>query len=429
MGRIVILGGGYAGLHAFAAMRGRLGRQIASGEVELTLVSRDPYHTYHGWTGEVLSGRLPVERTLTPIAPLLRSHFLQGNVNSVDLAGRTVEVTTADGDTQTLAFDHLMFGTGSRDPFDRLAGLAEHGWCVKNTRDMQSLVSHLDTLDDQPQVPRNVVVIGGGFAGVETASALALRFREKGNQQVTVHLVSSGTQLLDGLRPDFARIADHATSVLYGQGVQVHQGLRVESIARDRVEFSDGGSLSSDLTVATAGLAFDNLPGTDALPKSEAGRLTVDRSLQVTGQHGIWAAGDIAAVRHPSTGEPCPANALWAMKQGDCVGRNIARAIRGKEPRRFGFKGMGQAAGLIGTGGITELYGLQFTGKFAWLVRILFFAWYMPSRPMGFSIARDLFTQWVASATGPLLGASYKAFERIPKLARARLSLRRLPRS
>jgi NADH dehydrogenase len=294
---------------------------------------------------------------------------------------------------------------------------------------MQSLVSHLDTLDEQPQVPRNVVVIGGGFAGVETASALALRFREAGNTQVTVHLVSSSTQLLDGLRPDFARIADHATAVLYGQGVQVHQGLRVARIAEDRVEFSDGGSLSSDLTVATAGLAFDNLPGTDGLPKTEAGQLVSDPNLRVTGQRGIWAAGDIAAVRHPSTGEPCPANALWAMKQGDCVGQNIARAIRGKEPRRFRFKGMGQAAGLTGTSGITELYGMQFTGKLAWLVRILFFAWYMPSRLMGFSIARDLFAQWVASAAAPLFGTSYKALQRIPRLARARLSLRRLPRS
>jgi NADH:ubiquinone reductase (H+-translocating) len=428
MRRVVILGGGYAGLHAFAAMRARLARQMRAGDVEITLVSRDPYHTYHGWTGEVLSGRLPVERTLTPIAPLLRDHFLQAEAISVDLGGRTVRVSTDEGEAQTLAFDHLMFATGSRDPFDRLPGLAEHGWCVKNTRDMQKLVSHLDTLDSRPQPARNIAIIGGGLAGVETASALALRFRQSSNMAVTIHLVSSSERLLDGLRPDFARIADHATSVLRNQGVQIHYARRVARIVEDRIEFADGMSLSSDLTVATAGLAFDNLPGTDILPRTPAGQLRTDASLQVLGQPGIWAAGDIAAVQHPSTGGPCPANALWAMKQGDCVGRNIARVIRGGRPRGFGFTGMGQAAGLAGRSGITELYRMQFTGKFAWLVRILFFAWYMPSRPMGFSIVRDLLTQWLMPAVRSLPQTSYAASDRNTGLA-SPLSLERLPRS
>ncbi|HTJ59174.1 MAG TPA: FAD-dependent oxidoreductase [Devosiaceae bacterium] len=428
MGRVIILGGGYAGLHAFAGLRARLGRQMDDGEIEVTLISRDPYHTYHGWTGEVLSGRLAVERTLTPIAPMLHEHFLQAEVSGVDLVGRVVRVRTAEGENRVLAFDQLLFATGSKDPFDRLPGLAEHGWCVKDSRDMQKLVGRLEALETQPAAVCSVAIIGGGMAGVETASALALRFRERGVTQIAVHLVASGDCLLGGLRPDFTSIAQHATAVLEGQGIQVHYGRRVARIAEERIVFADGTSLLSDLTVAAAGIVFDGLPGADALPRSQTGQLRVDSNLQVFGQPGIWAAGDIAAVRHPATGEPCPTNALWAMKQGDCVGRNMARAIEGKPARGFGFKGLGQAAGLAGGGGISELFRLQFTGRPAWLLRILFFAWFMPSRAKGFGIVRDLLAQWAASALLRRPVPARPISAQIGNLASGSLSLERVTR-
>jgi NADH dehydrogenase len=77
MRRIVIVGGGYAGLHAFAQISKRLRRLIRSGEVSLTLVAKDPYHTYHGWTGEVISGRLSVRSTLTILPTLLRGNYVE----------------------------------------------------------------------------------------------------------------------------------------------------------------------------------------------------------------------------------------------------------------------------------------------------------------------------------------------------------------
>jgi NADH dehydrogenase len=94
------------------------------------------------------------------------------------------------------------------------------------------------------------------------------------------------------------------------------------------------------------------------------------------------------------------------MKQGDCVGRNIARSIKGKPVKGFGFRGMGQAAGLAGQRGITELYRMQFTGHLAWLIRILFFAWYMPSRRNGFAIVSQLGGRWWHAATGSALSGA-----------------------
>nr|MBF0685459.1 FAD-dependent oxidoreductase [Pseudomonas sp.] len=118
MRRVVILGGGYAGLHAFSALRSRLQSLIARNEIELILVSRVGYHTYHGWTGEVLSGELPVASTLTPLEPLLAQSFVQGEVLSADLPSRTLTIKRDEGQQQ-LEFDQLLIASGSVDPFDR----------------------------------------------------------------------------------------------------------------------------------------------------------------------------------------------------------------------------------------------------------------------------------------------------------------------
>ena len=399
MRRVVILGGGYAGLHAFSALRSKLRGLIARSEVELILVSRDDYHTYHGWTGEVLAGDLPVDSTLTSLKPLLGQSFMQGEVVSADLPGRLLAVHTGEGE-QALRFDHLVIAAGSVDPFDRIPGLAEHGWCVKDTRDMQKLVGELDSWDNASTGTRNVVVVGGGMAGVESASALAARFGQAGSGKVNVHLVSSSDKLLPTLRPAFNHIADTATRTLIEQGVQVHHGKRVAQIGKDQVQLADGKSLSSDLSVVAAGVSFKILPGTEALPRNASGQIIANDDLRVRGSYNIWVAGDIAAVPHPGTGEPCPVNALWAMKQGDCVGRNIARSIKGRPVKGFNFRGLGQSAGLAGQRGITELYNVQFTGRFAWLVRILFFAWFMPSRRGALSVLSQLYRQAWASATG-----------------------------
>lgn len=415
MRRIVILGGGYAGLHTFSALRARLRSAISRGEVELVVVSRDAHHTYHGWTGEVLTGDLAVGSTLTPLAPLLGDSFVQAEVLSVDLPKQTLTLRDQQGERE-LGFEHLVLATGSVDPFDRIPGLAEHGWCVKDTRDMHKLVQHLDGWETASTAARNLVVVGGGMAGVETASALAARFNPAGSPKVNIHLVSSSPQLLPTLRPDFNHIADTATRTLLAQGVQLHQGARVARILGDQVELADGKTLSSDLSVVAAGVSFRVLPGTETLPRNAAGQIFAEADLHVRGNANIWVAGDIGAVAHPGTGGPCPANALWAMKQGDCVGRNIARAIKGRSTKGFNFRGLGQAAGLAGQRGITELYTMQFTGRLAWLIRILFFAWYMPSRRSGMSIvsqlARQLWTSSIGSSprgAGPTLAAVNQA--------------------
>lgn len=409
MRRIVIVGGGYAGLHAFAEISKRLRGLLRAGEVSLTLVAKDPYHTYHGWTGEVLSGRLSVRSTLTILPTLLRGRYVEGEVSKVDPDRKIVQLTTPDGVERELPYDQVLIATGSRDPFRRLPGLAEHGWCLKNTRDMQRLVDHLKDFTGQ-----RVAVVGGGMAGAETASALRERFQRLG-RDVSVELVTSGDELFAQLRPRFARLAEHGTRILEGQGITIRRGARVTSIGEHGPVLDNGDFIFADLTVVAAGVEFTPVPGLERLQSTPAGRFVADRFLRAGGEDGIWLAGDIAEVAMPHGEGICPIDALWALKQGQLAGANIARSILGKPIRQFGFRGMGQAAGLASGSGISELYGMSFRGRLAWLLRVSYFAWFMPRRSDGANVFRLLMSGWAGEGIEAVTGALRSA----PRQAKA----------
>ncbi len=129
------------------------------------------------------------------------------------------------------------------------------------------------------------------------------------------------------------------------------------------------------------------VPGLD-VHRDPRGRLVTRPDLSVV--DGVWAAGDAACVVHPTSGEPVPANALWAIKGGEHVGRNLARtAPAGAPTRPFAYRGLGQAASFGFGRSISELYGIPFTGWLAWVLRLTFFLRFMPSRRRAAQVAAD----------------------------------------
>lgn len=379
--RLLILGGGYVGIDAYRAVMRQLGRQVRRGQVEITVVNSTPYHTFHGFTGEVLGGVLPLERTLTPLRDLLpQARVIEATVTRAELPMQRVHVQDQAGRTSTLCYDHLLIGTGSRDPFERVPGLREHGWRLKDSRDMQAFRAHLAQRLADGQ-PTTLAVIGGGFAGVEMAAALRERLTRAGVPG-EVHLLCSGG-VLDCLQGRFGGLAAHARQALQRAGVQLHLGRRVTEIRAGEVRLEDGASLRVNEILYAAGIALSVLPGTEELPRDGAGRLLTDDFLRVQGQTRLWTGGDAARVRHPARAGDCPVNALWAMKHGMWAGHNMARSVQARSLKRFSYRGLGQVAGLGRGDGVGELFGVPLTGAAAWWLRLLFFVWYMPSKRQG----------------------------------------------
>jgi NADH dehydrogenase len=337
-------------------MARRLRGELRRGEVEIVVISADAVHNFHGFTGEVLAGVLPIGLTQTPLTEAMpKARIVHERVTRVSLDDRQVHYGAAG----VLSYDALVVGTGAREPVDGLGGALT----LRGPGDIARVV---ERADDGP-----VVVIGGGLAGVELAAALA----DRGS---AVTLVHAGDLLVPALRAEQPRLAARCERELERLGVEVRTGVRAVDVDASGVTLSDGSTLHSRVVLATTGQRAVALPGLEDLPHDPQGRLITAPDLLVAPD--VWAAGDAARVLHPRSSQPVTANALWAIKAGDQVGRNVAHALRGRASRPFRYLGLGQAASFGVGHGVADLYGLPITGWAAWVMRVGFFVRFMPSR-------------------------------------------------
>jgi NADH dehydrogenase len=413
MTRVVIIGAGYTGILGFQSLRSEASRLLRNGDVKVTVICPKSYHSFHGWTAEALTGIISVGNRQSNLRTVFgEQELIPGSAEHVDLTARVVTVRSKDGRTRAVPYDHLLLANGSYDNMEIIPGLVEYGYSVKVQGGVQATRNAiLQALELAGAMPKGAardreltfVIAGGGFAGVEISTALAEMFEKARRrypvlreQKPRVVLVHSGQQLIADLRPRYDRLADYCTKHLKRYGIDLKLAQRLTEVNAAGARLSNGELIPSSTVICTVGQRLTVFPGTEALPRTADGLLIADEYLRVKGHENVWTGGDAAQVMHVS-GKPCPANALWAIKHGVWVGDNIARAIKNKPLRRFTYWGLGQAAS-VGVGkGAVELYTLQFTGWLGWILRLVFFLRFQPSRAQAARILLD----WL---TLPILG-------------------------
>src|SRR5580765_2608971 len=153
---------------------------------------------------------------------------------------------------------------------------------------------------------------------------------------------------------------------------------KIVRVSAQGVYLCDGSFIESRMVITTIGQSRLVLEGTQKMERDSEKRILINSFLQVNNLSSVWGAGDAVHVTHSKTMQACPSNALWAIKQGEHAGKNIARAILSQSLKPFTYKGLGQCASLGIGKGIGELYGIQFTGWLAWIMRWFFFKHFMP---------------------------------------------------
>lgn len=405
--RVLVLGGGYTGIWAARRLAKELKGPLDRHEVELVAVSAVDHHNFHGWTGEFLGGIIPLEHKRTPLLEALpRTRLIVGTAEAVDIEKNHAVIRTEHALEQRIDFTHVVFATGSADARDKVPGLSTFGYALKGRNDLPELRDHVLECLERADATRDVamrsslltfVIAGGGFSGVEMTAALAEllwaeRDKRPGLQAVRprIVLVHSSDALLPELRPRFHRLADYATDQLLAYGiVELRPGLKLAEVTPQCAVLSDGSLIETATVLSTVGQSRMRLPGTEKLSRDEDGRLKTDRFLRVEGCRHVWAGGDVAAVPMAYEREPCPTNALWAIHHGEALGQNLGRLLCGKTMSPFTYPGLGQAAS-VGVGkGMTEVYGVQFTGWLGWVARLSFFLWFMPDRTRAAQVVDD----------------------------------------
>lgn len=377
--KVVILGGGFAGLYAAIYLDKTLARR---GEVELTVIARENFTLFTPMLHEVAAGDLHPTDIVNPIRRILHhARFVEAEVQAIDLEARSVHCA---GGLARLAmefeFDHLLVALGSETNFFELPGVSEWAVTMKTLSDAALLRNRMlalfeeASLYDDPVVRRQLltfVVAGGGFSGVETAGALNDLMREAmgaypelNEELIRVIIVHPGKFLLPELGEKLGRYAERK---LCERKVEVLKGVRVASYDGSVVSLADGQSISASTLIWTAGVKPS--PAIAALPcRKEHGHLVVNEFLAVPEYSGLWAAGDCAAVPDLKTGKIQPPTAQHGLREGLIAAKNIEAAILGRPLRPFTFTTLGQLAAIGHRNGVAMMFGMKFSGFLAWLM-------------------------------------------------------------
>jgi NADH:ubiquinone reductase (H+-translocating) len=372
--RIVVLGGGFGGVYTALHLERLLG-----SSAEITLVSRDNFFLFTPMLHEVAASDIDITHLVSPLRALLRhATVFVGEVAAIDCHARKVTVTHgADDHRHQLPFDHLVIALGSTTNFYGLPGLERHALTMRTLGDAIHLrneaIAALEEADGECAAgragPLTFVVVGGGFAGVETVAGLndfvreGLRYyRRLRADQVRTVLIHAGAVILPELGPKLGR---YAQGELARVGVEIVTDAKVANCDAEGVQLADGRWIPSRLVVWTAGTSPH--PLLQDLPCAlDHGRIVVDETLAIPGWPGIWALGDCAVVPDRRTGKPYPPTAQHAIRQARTAARNIAAAMQGRSPQPFRFRTIGQLAAIGRRAGVARICGINFSGFFAW---------------------------------------------------------------
>ena len=399
---VLVLGGGYAAIQIARATR----RAIGAGKLRVTIVNRENFHVYHGFVGEMVTGRVSPSHILSPARRLfLPAQVHVAEIQRVDLARRTVTTARSlDGARSTLDYDQLVICLGTVDRTEVYPGLAEHAFRLKTYEDCLALKNHmiemfeLAEIEKDPEERRRLLtffVAGGGYAGTEVAGELAdmarLLSRKEypgiRREECRFVLVHPGPTILpelygrDGTGPEaHPKLVEFGMKRMGQLGVEVLTSTKVDAATPNEVLLSNGERVPTRTIVSAVGTKMPPVVEQLDLPKDERGRIVTDEACRVPGHDGVWAAGDCASVPLPGkAGATCPQVALYAMKHGRLIGKNLVRVADGKEPKPFTFPGLGQGASVGRRSGVGEVKGLEIKGFPAWLVWRLLLVYYFPS--------------------------------------------------
>ena len=408
--KILILGGGFAGLYAAREIKRRLG---AAADVEI--INNQNYFVFQPLLPEVAAGSIAPMHAVSPLRFLLKDVFVRkALIDSVDFERKIVTVFQGVQRRPTeVPYDQLVVAMGQETDFSRMPGLTEHALTMKTLEDARRLRAHVieklehAEITQLPEVKREALtfcVVGAGFSGVETVGEMkelidrSLKYYPNiAPEEVRVIVVEFAARVLGELPES---LGDYARKQLEKRGIEIKLGKGVASATGTRLILSDGEEIETRTIVATIGNAPSKLVQSLDLEHVH-GRIAVERSLRATGRKDVWALGDCALIpmKEAATerGDFAPPTAQFAVREARHLAVNVAAALKGQPLRPFNYKSQGALASLGAKRGVAEVWGIKVSGLPAWL---LWRAYYLSFLP-GFGTRLRVLINWILDELSP----------------------------
>ncbi|KID42357.1 NAD(P)/FAD-dependent oxidoreductase [Fructilactobacillus fructivorans] len=362
MKKVLILGGGFAGLRACKLLA------KSKADLDITLVNKNAYHYDSTGLYKVASGDEAPERLMFRITDMIspKVHFIEDDVVKVNGKDNTVS-TKKNGD---LSYDYLFNALGFEPETFGTPGADEFGLQISDidnsAADYQKIQTTLDEYDEfkDPKL-LNIVVVGGGFTGIELLGDLVHMVPKWAKKYGFKKEDFKITCIAPGFLPMFnKKLGDYAQHFLEKKGVKFVMGDTVSKITADGAYYGkDDKFIPSHLVFWTAGVKGSDVIPASQYPDEHRNRVAVNTDMSLNDFPNQYLIGDVSAVKDDKTGRMFPTTGQISIYEADVAVNDFLNKLNGKSAVKFDYKSMGTVCSLGPYSGIAEIYMFGMTFK------------------------------------------------------------------
>jgi NADH dehydrogenase len=392
MKKIVVLGGGFAGVECVRELQRSL---RTNSTTDILLVSEQNFLLFRPMLPQVASGTINTRNVVMPIRSILKkARFYEGRVRAIDPAARQVSLWgTPERAGITVDYDYLVVALGGEPDFFGMGDIKRNAFRMQTLNDAVTIRNRvIDMLEQANNEPDEAtkralltfIIVGGGFSGIETAGELhdllvdaTKHYPAISRDEIRVVVVESRPAILPGFPENLAKFA-HEDLVRRGTEVKLQTRLLNFDGGEAEIRREDvSETIHAKTMIWTAGFTAVNMVQRSVF-KTTKGKIAVNDYLEVEGHPGVFAAGDCALLMDPSLGLPYAPTGHLAAAQGKVIAKNLLAKINGQSLKKFSYKPRYQMAVIGKRTGVALINGIRIHGVAAWMLWRTVFLYKMP---------------------------------------------------